>query len=786
MNPSHRRLRSGLVGFLLLVLAVIAGWLMLSADGTRGPSAPVTQEIAAIRPAAPAAATVIKDRPAWRSAEVSASAMPRDDLALDELGPRAPGFTEIRGRVVDAPGEPVVDAEVRLVRPLNDQLRIAGRAHTGGDGRFALPVAHADSYGLIVGNADESLIGQVPAIAVSIGDVVDVGDVRVLAARRLSGRVVDDHGFAIQGAAVCFESRKVETDAKGLFDGVVSQADGVRVAVLAGGFRPWADNLPTRSETIELQIQLTRSPALLGIVTDTMSQPLAQARVLLDPLRVTHSAADGRFSWTSLDAMDEAWASVVITHPAGVGHFLLRPGIEETCMLTPGPAVLLTVVGGRLPIQIGVERWFGSGNGIEGFQDDPLVLVEPGDGSPGRSFLVPWLEPGARYRLRIVDADGSMAILSETPAPGTATAPLLRSVTLPEPRRVVARVTRQDGQPIPDAQVLVQPLHQDCPVDGIVVDRTANDDGRFELPTFDCDSRIRIRAAGFAPLAVDLATNQVGPAATFVLLAAARIAGKIAGFDADGPAVSVAVAGQGIRRRVGVDGAGCFNVGGLPEGLAVVALQVGAAALEAGGDVDPARSRVVELIAGQTAQVEFTMEDLTRRILRVSVRDDAGQGLAQVPLQAQAADGTYARKTFTDADGVATFGDLLPGLHRLGIGLPGGLIAGDGFGQQCVIDMVGDRSHTVILRQGGLAVTALDPEGRALAGVEITPTFLDTPTERYGSLAPSVTDATGVARFVRLPAGSYRNDAEHADRHWSGTASVAGSAITAISLAEPQ
>lgn len=276
-----------------------------------------------------------------RAVRVGPSCKGSFDLGPVVLNPGA----RLAGRVVDAGGKAVPDAEVFLVDRLPAAEPPRGTkpaAVSGTDGSFALDdlqrgVAHhllvkADGY------LDKGIRGVRPP---GSGPVL----VQLERAAVLRGRVLDEAGEAVGGAEVGLTWQRVLEDdphqrpvgeeiqrlavsnAEGLFEIANAPGGEVRLDVTAQGFMAAEEmkvTLPRPDSAPELKVVLRRGSRLEGRVATTAGKPVPGVRIVVDPASAV-SDAEGVYS---VDGVAPGRREVRVLHP----HYrrVVRPvSIEE-------------------------------------------------------------------------------------------------------------------------------------------------------------------------------------------------------------------------------------------------------------------------------------------------------------------------------------------------------------------------------------------------------------------------------------------------------------------------
>jgi Carboxypeptidase regulatory-like domain/PDZ domain len=400
---------------------------------------------------------------------------------------RVARLASVRGRVLDADGQPAAGAQVsfrsaRLGSPDLDAVGLPGTAVSGADGGFELRVVPGE---VTLSALREGRRGRLVLPLVEAGQTLSAAEIVLDAGGGLIGTVVDPGGRPVAEAQVVAAAivgpgglparATASTDGSGHFTIHDLPPGKARVEARAPGFAPSAA-LEAESAPDARELVLTLRPArvLRGRVLAPDGRPLAGANVVarrpgsnLESPVVT-TAADGSFELGGLDAgphdleaMAEGYASAYkgkVSAPA--------EGIELRLQANGGMAGVVSDAGGK-PVADFQVRW------------QPILLA--GD-APGRSgelrilaadgaFRVEALAPGA-YDLAIAAPGFAPAERRVTVAAGALAD---ASVRLGAGATLFGRIVGDDGAAVAGAKVSVMTGHEG---DEIQSDR----DGRF---TFD-------------------------------------------------------------------------------------------------------------------------------------------------------------------------------------------------------------------------------------------------------------------------------------------------------------
>ncbi|HTE05195.1 MAG TPA: carboxypeptidase-like regulatory domain-containing protein, partial [Planctomycetota bacterium] len=533
-----RRLHLLFVVVALLLLAALGFWLVRDPSSAAAGGGAVLAG-ATSRDAARREAMATRDAAALAPSGLAVDAR-SDDTAPAEAASATPaaapddGSVAARflGRVVDETGVPIAGATVvywpnEYTLPLygltqwasGTALEALPRAVTDGGGRFALEARHRNGVSSWSSLPDPELVVIAGEYATRTrrceaygGGERDVGDIALEPGARLTGRIVDETGLPIAGAAIGLwnpggHSLRGTADRtidwyfaarSATFGGARSGADGrfrtgplwdgtVQIGVQAEGFIDvWIDRVAVKvgADNDRGDIVLARGAAISGIVRDAQEAPVAGARLIAwepydvqrgrdDPaqerdtiLRELSSksgdseastgertGADGRFAVPGLPATN---------HRLIVDADGYEPLLVEN-LLPGGAALILTLTRAaalRLVVRDAVARQPVAGavvharrlSGDEHDEQGEELPVRAGDAAG--TFLVERL--GRVRTVLSVSAPGFAATtlaLDGIVAPGR----LERTLELLPEARVTGRITDVSGAPIAKAIVLAAP-----------------------------------------------------------------------------------------------------------------------------------------------------------------------------------------------------------------------------------------------------------------------------------------------------------------------------------------
>lgn len=253
--------------------------------------------------------------PVAPSLEAAAEEDPKDSIAPARaradtpIAGALPEFAEIRGVVVDASGAPAPDAVVRF--EIADERRIDGTVGAAGD--FVIREIPPNRYGEVVASGERSIV-RVPIDMLQVGDVADLGVLRLERAARVFGQVVTAEGAPVAGARLTLErtDERTESDTLGRFEFSRVVAGKHAIAATEPGFSDRGGvefDVAGDRDAIELRIEMDAVAPRDGRVTNRDGEPIAGAEIeaygrrRADPaawLARTESDRDGGYRFTTL------------------------------------------------------------------------------------------------------------------------------------------------------------------------------------------------------------------------------------------------------------------------------------------------------------------------------------------------------------------------------------------------------------------------------------------------------------------------------------------------------
>ncbi|MCA8943517.1 MAG: carboxypeptidase regulatory-like domain-containing protein, partial [Planctomycetes bacterium] len=437
-------------------------------------------------------------------AERHAEPVERADVAVPGPAVVPTGGARLRGRLVDSESKPRAGIELELSKGVGDSRQ--RNATTNADGEFEFDYPTDWHEGQIDLSATRWLFSDNSTRSmpfVRAGVTTELGDLVVIAASRIAGRVVDRTDHPLPGVTV--EMREsvsalgathiVETGADGRFEFEVEPCSG-RLSTRARNY------LPTdRSVTVErgvdrtdLVIRLDAGDSIAGRVVDDLGKPLVGARVA--PFR--SRKLDGN---TLVDRIDAAES----TTSDEAGAFVLG-GIEpgDSVRLRAwadghGDQVLTSIAAGRKDVTFRLVR-HGSVRGVVvDANGEPIVgsqveTLDESEGMFGRT-VVTTTDASGRFELDGVPAGDLRLRATGAHRPTTS-----HVVTVPGGMplegvrlvvdvgsRILVSVLDAENRPVGGARVRVCEASGESDAAARVFERRVERDGATEL-SFDFDS----------------------------------------------------------------------------------------------------------------------------------------------------------------------------------------------------------------------------------------------------------------------------------------------------------
>jgi protocatechuate 3,4-dioxygenase beta subunit len=525
----------------------------------------------------------------------------------------------LTGRVVDAVSrEPVAGAFVWTAG------EPGGFARTDARGSYAVPLPDPSSAAVVQAASPEHMPasetvqpapgGQPagPAFALLPAAVVD-GAVMDAEGRPVSGAevlVLPKPGGRLSMARLAEAARPARSDARGLFRFRVASRMLHEIRAEHEGFPPASVEVPAlepRTVRKDVRIVLERGRTAFGRVVDTREQPIAGARVVLQPVAEADESemfmigsfheggsdfegttdATGRFEIGRLRAgrfdliaRAQGFAPMAVRGVAVQGKAASRVDLG-TVVLPPGLTVEGTVVDpqGRPIAEAGVSAMPADFMSARAF----LERGEPLKTGPDGRFAIPGLREGTRIDLRAWK-DGYVEGTAggvDIPAAGPV------RIVLEPGVRIAGRVVSGDGKPVADAMVATFSGEGGTGLMGMRGLRRGmsgtDEQGRFELTGIE-PGKLVLRASAPGYLAgearVEAVAGQTPEEVRIVLRTGAVVTGKVVGPDGAPVAGAEVRVVQGSREdmffsfgEAGArsDGEGIYRLAGIEEGRRSIA-----------------------------------------------------------------------------------------------------------------------------------------------------------------------------------------------------------------------
>ncbi len=365
--------------------------------------------------------------------------------AMPALRVQVVGLAEVHGKVIDASGAPVSDAEVVATSTLGsrkllpEDLGSAGITSSSGDGSFSLSIAPGE---VELAAAKGQQAGSAWLSGVAPGTVVNDVVIRVAAGVSVAGRVENELGISLAGANIQltvyvenkYEQFVATADAAGAF-----AFDGIPPGKLI--IEAWLDGHGATAEATYITMAegesktdvtlVVQGPFTIdGVVVDEKGKPRSGARVAAMSAtsrrrrQWVETNSDGTFSFPDLGP----GAHIVFAGKRGypdVEKTVTAPGTVEL-QLVRGGAIVGSVVGTNgepVPsFTVRVERFVSSLDGrhkrmrgsgeVTGFGGSfvlevnhpgayEVVIVAPGYGSERRSGVQVPVDGDAKIEVRL-------------------------------------------------------------------------------------------------------------------------------------------------------------------------------------------------------------------------------------------------------------------------------------------------------------------------------------------------------------------------------------------------
>ncbi|MEM7351997.1 MAG: carboxypeptidase regulatory-like domain-containing protein [Acidobacteriota bacterium] len=680
------------------------------------------------------------------------------------------------GRVLDAQEQPVEGVSVLVTASAtatNDAAtNDADNPYAGvsdADGRFtlvALPASIIDLAARRSGFAPMTVRGidvtTPPANAE--GDAssgpVDLGTLILEPGARIIGRIVDDAGEPVPGAAVwtvdavrsAFREqvealRQREPDGKSADDGGFTVDDlaaerRLDLVAFRAGFLPQAATGVTAGGEEPVEIVLPAAATIAGRVSDRDGRGIAGAALTLAP----HLLDEGALAPTALDGDD-----VQFIRTDGDGHYLFEvvtPGKYRISAFSnahqPAPDASVEVAARERLAE--VDFVLAEGAVLTGValteDDEPLrgvrVTVDQAYGvsdSQGR-FRVRGIPPGRRT------VEGRHARLPRVIReleiePGENATELIFAFGV----EVVGRVTDPAGNPLGGVWVTLDGGHLYTEYGG-----TSDSEGDFVLADVaPGDYRLRASKQGFAPFedAAALRIGEAAPGAVQVVLeSGATVAGQLLGLEFEA-VETVRVSAEAGRREIAgqVDYEGRYEISDLPPGDWLVRAEVPGTGREAHARVP--------LAAGAHAEQDLDFETGARLSGTVLWQ---GSPLPRTVVALRGKGEAIERQAVSNHDGRFELDNLPLGSYRLDASNPRQFLT-----QNLDVEISGDRELLIEFETAQVSGWVRDEDsGQPLANALVfLQRHLTGESAASGSMNSLGTDSEGAFRFARLARGNY-------------------------------
>jgi hypothetical protein len=346
----------------------------------------------------------------------------------------APG---IRGRILDAGGDAVAGAKVRLVssRP---PYRVLGDATSGAGGGFSFPEPKLGAVRVV---ADHDPGGTAISAELRVEQDRTIEVTLVLStASTLVGTVVDTNDHPIAGASLALDgapwiARSTTSDANGAFRLTRVPREATSVVAVARGYKAGRVAIGHHAEQAELVVHLRLGTAssIEGDVQDADGKPVSARIVACEgqPAEARAvSTGDGSFQLPP----SAIGCSAVATHDeyAPSEHAEVSDGHRLVLRLKPGGAIDGVVVDERgrpvSPFDVGIESFASArarirANGGPRHFEEPRGIFHWDKLAPGTYVLsvAAGAKPPARSEPVDVPAGGSAAVSIVLPEGGTVT-----------------------------------------------------------------------------------------------------------------------------------------------------------------------------------------------------------------------------------------------------------------------------------------------------------------------------------------------------------------------------
>jgi large repetitive protein len=637
------------------------------------------------------------------------------DLVLEPGG-------EIAGRVVDADGSPVDDAQVSVEdesQPRGPGRYSGGRADEG-DGRFVLRDVAAGTYSLEVRAASRGE-ASMTGVRVAAARTTSVGTITLGRGVVVQGVVVDSEGNGIPGATVGAErdanrrtgQLRTQTGSTGAFELRGVPIGAVYVSASHPAYAPAREVAATvdpEKEPVPVRIVLVRGGRIEGRALYRDGRPFVGGRVSCYPL----DSRGGGMRWET--AAIDAGGSFVLDHvPAGRTMVTLMAFTPSSPMVMGSSTNILTSVASRevevregetTPVDLSLRDVVVAGRVTRAGQLEPGVLVSVMSGQG--SSVMTWVgasaarlaSPGPQPLAGTTRDDGSYELLVFTPGPA------------------FVQMTG-GGQGFPGREVEIP------------------DVDRFELD-------LEIGSVTVSGIVVD---------------------------GADG--APVAEASVGLRRTDGGTG-GSGGAESSPDGRFSIATEPGEYRLEARARDRQSSSQALSVGPSGVTDLRIEMEsglEIRGRLLDASARPAPGFLILVTP-----ADGEGSGYANSGPDGSFRIGGLGPKAHAI---VGGSELSGYAF--QSGVTPGGEPLVLTLRPAGRIAVRVVDPVGQPVKEAYPRVETIDGVRVRMPGRVSGPTDANGLYELV-APPGTVEVSVRAEKDSGRGSASVRSGETTPLTV----
>ncbi len=433
---------------------------------------------------------VLWPRPPTSETRAVAPSRPQLDAPLEDRTP------EVRGRILDAEGNPVQGATIRLVSA-SRPYKVSREATSQGGGVFSFAHVVIGPLRVVADHGADGFATSAELRAAE-GRTTDVtlvlsvaGDVR--------GTVVDGEQHPVAGAAISVEGVPgslpgATSDEAGAFRLPLVPAEATALVAVARGYKSASVALANREGRAEVvvRIQLVAAPPVDGDVSGTDGEPVRAEVVACagEPFEVrAASAEDGTFLLPA-----SAIGCQAVADQAGYGS-------SEPALVVDGRRTRLRLkTGGSIEGEVVDDRGSGVPSftvGIESYSSPRRKSVDKGGGrrfdDPGGAFRWDKLAPGSYVLTASAPGkpptrSGAIEVVGGTATRGV-------RIVLPRGGSVTGRVYDEGRAPLAGVDVAFDSVSS--VVDGAAATKT-DESGRYRLDSAPAGLlTLRVQRAGF-------------------------------------------------------------------------------------------------------------------------------------------------------------------------------------------------------------------------------------------------------------------------------------------------